>query len=467
MKKRLFILLIILVLTLATSVYAEELKISSNLLTDNVQPGGKISYLVTLDNTKAAAYDLTFSIDALPSEIITSSIFEPSKIPVRISSKETKTITVNMFTSERIPPNRNYLVNLLIKSVDNKINQKYPLTIRTIPFKDLLEISLTKDKEISPGKENNFIVAIKNRGNEFLENAELTLKSDALTHFQLINLQPLKTRDFPVKITLDPLIEPSVYSLDIEVSHLNKIIGSFKTDIEVVKYSASKDKTTKEKSFLQTRTIFTRTNNGNIEITSSYSTMLKPFQKTFSSFSPQPTRTIKEAGMYKYEWDFSIKPQNQYNIIIETDYKPLFYLFLLLLIIIYLVIRWLNHGVIVTKKVIKTGENMKVALLVKNNLGIPVKNVELRDILPRSIHPAKDYSTIEPNKIERYHHSIQIIWDILHLDKKEERIISYKLEPKMHLLGKLSLPPARCKYMHKGKEVKHYSNSVSLYPKRE
>ena len=433
MKKRLLILLV-LVLTLATSVYAQELDISSILLTDNVQPGGKISYLVTLKNTKATAYDLTFSIDALPSEIITSSTFEPSKIPVRISSKETKTITVNMFTSERIPPNNNYLVNLLIKSVDNKINQKHPLIIRTIPFKDLLGISLTKDKEISPGKENYFIVAIKNRGNEFLENAELTLKSDALAHSQLINLQPLKTRDFPVKITLDPLIEPSVYSLDIEVSYLNKIIGSFKTDMEVVKYSASKDKTTKESSFLQTRTIFTRTNNGNIEITSGYSITLKPFQKTFTSFSPVPTRTIKEAGIYKYEWDFSIKPQNQYNIITETDYKPLFYLFLLLLIIIYLVIRWLNHGIIITKKVIKSGDNMQVALLIKNNLGIPVKNVELRDILPKAIHPAKDYSTIKPNKIERYQHSIHMVWDILHLDKKEERIISYKLEPEMHLL---------------------------------
>ena len=466
MKKRLFILLI-LTLVLAVSVNAKGLQVSSALLTENVQPGGKVSYLLNLSNTDEKAHDLTFSLDLLPANIVGLSTFDPSRIPLSINAKATRQLIVNIFLSELIPPNTNYATNLRIKSLDKEIDQKHTLTLRAIPFKELLQISFIKDKEISPGKENNFLVSIKNKGSEFIENAELKLTSDAFVHKQLINLQPLKTRDFPITINLDPGVNPSVYSLDLEVFYNNEIIGDYKTDIDVVEYKSSKDKTSQETSFLEKRMIFTRTNDGNTQIISSYSTTLKQFEKIFTTFSPKPSRQIKEEGISKYEWDFTIKPQHRYDIVVETDYKPLFYLFVLFLVAVYFVFLWLNHGVIVTKKVIKTGKEMKVALLVKNNLGIPVKNVELRDVLPKVIHPSKEYATIKPNKIERFEHSLHLTWDLLHLDKGEERIVSYKLEPKMHLLGKLKLPPARARYEHKGKDVKHYSNSVSLYPKRE
>jgi len=406
-------------------------------------------------------------LDLLPADIVSLSTFEPSRIPLRVNAKATRQLTVNIFLSEFIPPKTNYAANLRIKSLDKEIDQKQTLTLRAIPFKELLQISLVKDKEISPGKENSFLVSVKNKGSEFIENAELRFTSDAFTHKQLINLQPLKTRDFPITINLDPAVDPSVYSLNLEVFYEDEIIGDYSTDIDVVEYKSSKDKTSQETSFLEKRLIFTRTNDGNTQITSGYSAQLKPFEKIFTSFSPGPSRQIKEEGVYKYEWDFTIKPQHRYDIIVETDYKPLFYLFILFLVAVYLIFLWINHGVIVTKKVIKTGKEMKVALLVKNNLGIPVKNVELRDILPKSIHPSKEYATIKPNKIERFEHSLHLTWDLLHLDKGEERIVSYKLEPKMHLLGKLKLPPARVRYEHKGKDTKHFSNSVSLYPKRE
>ncbi|MBS3146042.1 hypothetical protein J4414_04540, partial [Candidatus Woesearchaeota archaeon] len=216
MKKRLFILLI-LTLVLAVSVNAKGLQVSSALLTENVQPGGKVSYLLNLSNTDEKAHDLTFSLDLLPANIVGLSTFDPSRIPLRINAKATRQLIVNIFLSELIPPNTNYATNLRIKSLDKEIDQKHTLTLRAIPFKELLQISFIKDKEISPGKENNFLVSIKNKGSEFIENAELKLTSDAFVHKQLINLQPLKTRDFPITINLDPGVNPSVYSLDLEV----------------------------------------------------------------------------------------------------------------------------------------------------------------------------------------------------------------------------------------------------------
>ena len=91
----------------------------------------------------------------------------------------------------------------------------------------------------------------------------------------------------------------------------------------------------------------------------------------------------------------------------------------------------------------------------------PIKKIVVRDIIPSSFELIKSFETIKPIKKEK-ENEIELIWKIRTMKPGEERVLHYKLKPKIGIIGSISLPKAIMECYLEEKRVVKKSNSPKI-----
>jgi hypothetical protein len=95
-----------------------------------------------------------------------------------------------------------------------------------------------------------------------------------------------------------------------------------------------------------------------------------------------------------------------------------------------------------------------------------IENIQVTELIPSIAELVKEgnIGTLAPSKVLRNDKKGTIVkWELEALEPFEERIISYRLNSKIVIVGGLTLPPSRVKFItKKGKERTIKSNNCPV-----
>jgi len=108
---------------------------------------------------------------------------------------------------------------------------------------------------------------------------------------------------------------------------------------------------------------------------------------------------------------------------------------------------------------------IKILLHVKNRSNFTIDEIDITDTIPHIGEMDKEIQigTIKPVSIAKHKRIGTIVkWQIISLEKYEERIITYRIRSKLSILGGLILPAAKLKFKEKGKDRVVKSSKLKL-----
>lgn len=457
-------IILIFILTLLTAFYASaaEIEVSHQLLTEEVYPGESARINLIVKNNQNT--DDYFRIGPDPLSLypyLSFSAFKdvmpPARNQVDIDAHQEAVLPFDIYIRDDIEPDRRYTLNFNVKSGTNdEIKTKYPVTIQVISPEELVKIITDMPDEIEPGKEVVFSVTFRNQANLLVDPAELYIDSELFSKQYTEKLYPYP---YEVKKTLtftpEPTAKAGTYQLGMRVYKGRTLRGKLVKNFEV---KANPDVVTKvetESGFL-TRTIkVIKSNKGNVDVDESYEFPITWFQKLMTSFSKEPNKIVPG----KVEWFSTLEPGSSYTIIIQTDYRILFFTIVAIFIAAIIIIYYIRRGVQIKKGIFKIKDEkgsiseLKVMIHIFNRTSKPIKDIKIIDILPNILKLSKEFGTLKPNKIQKGEKSSRMIWNIEELEPGEERILSYKLHPGLRFFGKFSLPATLLRYKSKERKI--------------
>ncbi|MFH1590656.1 MAG: hypothetical protein ABIC95_01895 [archaeon] len=308
-----------------------------------------------------------------------------------------------------------------------------------------------------------------------LSGLRVSINGEGIDQSQTLTLKPLEERIIQFSTVLDPKIPPQERSLRGEVIYIDEENKSYifqidKEDYEIKSYSTFVTKPSAERGFLTSRITLEVFNDGNI---AGMQVLTQPalfLDGLFAKISPEAS--IEESADGKvYTWSVVLNPMEGHRITIKRNYLPLLIIFLVLvaIIVIYFAIR--SPVVLFKTAAIVRGDEdgiteIKVTLFLKNRSAVPVDEIKLVDRIPHIIEVEKDFKmgTIKPDKIVRKSSkATRIIWNIAALEGYEERIVTYKINSKLSIVGGLTLPSSYVKFVKpNGNKSIRVSNSYVL-----
>jgi hypothetical protein len=466
--KRGALLLLVFLLSMTLVAAGEGVTISEVDSNTILQPDEKGTYILEIKNEDTGKYQLQIKADAyagLPTSDIEFIFANPNYLV--LEGKESAEILIEIKLKENVPRQKRYKTYIDVTSVNNnEVDERYELQVFAMEPTDPITLFVSESSEtVSPGNSFLLILGLENNLDKDLNNLEIYVSSDIFEDQRTIELfkDQEKTTDFIFEI--DNSVEPGDYSYNVRVYYEENLEASLKGEfsveenLDIVEYS----KTITDFLFSQTTVI--KQNNGNSEVTESYTYTPGLIESWFSDYNIEPNYDIDSIT----GWTFNVSPGEEYTITITVDYRPVLVGLIVLLLLAAVFYFVFTKRVSIKKEVFKLKysqeglADFKVLLHVKNMTSKPIKDITVVDRLPKIIKPTMDFGTLHPKGVERGTQGVRIMWKIDQLVSGEERIISYKVKPSMSVIGKLDLPMSVAKFKNKHNRVtKIRSNKTSV-----
>ena len=234
-----------------------------------------------------------------------------------------------------------------------------------------------------------------------------------------------------------------------------------------------KEIVTPKYGFLTSSESILENNEGNSPISTIVARQFGWLSYKFTSFDPQPTRITENDEGFLAEWDVNLQPKEQQELGYITNYRLLASILLLIILALAAWYVFRKRNVVVLDKRLfamhtETGSVrvVKIVLNVRNRGNTNINNLRIVDRVPHVIKAPTQYGSLRPIHVKASPEGTIMVWDFATIRPREEKIISYRLEGKMQVLGKIVLPSAIAKYVSLGRGITARSSSVSLREKR-
>jgi len=458
MRKTLLTLTFLTFIILFTSItLAADIDISLDKLSDKAIAGGEAEFFLKIKNNQLREDIFQISPDSLSihpfSDVVYTITATPSQLTIPPNHEKGTTIKIKY--KEDVKPNRNYLSYIWIKSLNNPdIKVKYPISAYLISQKQIILVKPELPDEIIPGRKLPFKITFKNQINENFPYLDIFITSPVYSEQSSISLSPYEEKTKTFTFNVASLTPPGSYTLSIRLFKGNEIKGEHLLKFNVIESAELSLEKEIKKSFLSSTLILNYKNIGNKQIEKTI-TYPKPsfFKNLFTKATPKPSITKKE-----YSWDFILEPGESFTIEISTSYRWLFILGILILLGLGLFYYLKTRHVIIKKRVFKIKETdartkLKVLLHIINKTPSEVHHIKVIDLLPNMVKLDEEFGSLRPSHIQKGSAGLRLIWEIPALEPGEERVFSYKIRSKMHLIGKIALPPASVQYHGKDKKL--------------
>lgn len=371
-------------------------------------------------------------------------------------------------------------VDISFKSLnDNALTSKVfyvYLGSDTLPFFDYnpsvkINVKVNELNQVDPREKINVRLELKNRNPLDFEELKITLSSSYFSTQKLIELGPFEETTEYFEFSVDNSLKPQNDYVYVQLMRNNETFEDESFTYEIVSFSPffKKEVDTKE-FFMGESNNVTFTNVGNIEKEEVFKVPVNWFSKYFYNFEPTGEYVVEGKDRY-YVWALELDPREKYSIYYVKDFRLLFYLLFgaFLGVIFYFLFR---SPIVLKKEVFKVQKReggiyeLKVILYVKNRSRRVVNNLQLFDRVPHLAEVIREsyLGSIKPDRILKDKNKGSLIkWLIPNVESLEERIITYKIRSKFTILGKLSLPRARSKFVTKSSKIRvTYSNKFEV-----
>ncbi|MCS7123231.1 MAG: hypothetical protein RMJ17_01505, partial [Candidatus Aenigmarchaeota archaeon] len=252
---------------------------------------------------------------------------------------------------------------------------------------------------------------------------------------------------------------PGIYKIEVLLKdELNNLVTKKEETIRMKIVNKTYTQSWTDIGILSAVTTIKIKNEGNVIVPIKITTSIPSFVKNLFFPGVQPTSEKTQDGWIEYEWYFeNVKPGEE--VIVKYEIKLLYvWLFCLGIVVVVIFAFRFVYGPTVVKKykpIVPTlGKEITIALEIKNKSRNEIENVEIKDFVPPLFEVSEKFDTVRPDSIKKVKGGTVILWKFASLKPLEERILTYKIKPKMEISGTFKLPNAYMKYMDKKKEVK-------------
>ena len=312
--------------------------------------------------------------------------------------------------------------------------------------------------EIDPREENNFTLLIENRNRKTLGNIELSIQSNVFQREEQVSLGPLEKKEFTFSLDLDPATPPQedtlqatfVYKEDGKTYHFDARPKTY----TIQGYGGIEEEKESTSSFFKYKDTVTFTNTGNARKNHVYTVPTSFLKNLFTTTEPLGGVYEKKGEKSVITFTLLLDAGEKETVIITRNYRPLIWILLALLILVFLYHAYKSPVVLSkTSRVVATQEGgaseLKVVITVKNRGPKTMQDILVMDKIPNLAHIVREFEpgTLAPSQILKNESKGTLLkWNIDRLEKFEERLISYHIKTQLAVLGNIQLPPAVAKY---------------------
>ncbi|MBT3303996.1 hypothetical protein HN592_01805 [Candidatus Woesearchaeota archaeon] len=400
-------------------------------------------------------------------------------VSLDLQHKEQKTITVN--ARPLYVNNGQHAITLNVKSAEGNEVEKIPLIIN-VREKDIssyqpsVGVVILMPEETSPDSDLPITLIFKNKNPLELDDIEVSVESSQFSETKSISLESTTSTQvgeasFDLVLPLESTLIAEPLLITFTLSHQDEIIYQNQKSVNVVGFSPDfvVEKRV-EKSFFRVTEDIAVKNSGNQNKKQVFKLKTSVIKDLFSSETPDAS-ILKEDGARYLFWELDLEPGEEFELVVVRNYRP-FLLFLLILIIVITLYFSLRSPLALNKtaEVFKKDEGgismLKVRLKLKNISEKTVSDVKIYDAIPHLAGYVQEehVGSLTPIKVLKHQHKGTLIkWEIPVLEGFEERIISYKIQAQLKILGGLTLPAASGRFKTlKGKDRFSKSNIFKL-----
>lgn len=323
----------------------------------------------------------------------------------------------------------------------------------------------TVEPSIDPRNGMQIKLSLENQNRRILDKVDVKVRSNVINKDYSTSLGPLEKKTLTFTADLDSRTPPQSDALQISIivpeNEKAYQFDLFPVPFEIVPYGAVIPTVKTESSFLKYVDDVTLTNDGNKPLIHVYRVPAWFVKQWFVSGVPSPRK-----GGGELAWEVPMEPGQVVNVLVTYNYRPLFWLFLVAVIITisYYVFR---SPISVKKHATVIGAHeggiteLKVVIELVNRGNKVARHVKIMDLVPKLTDVVKEFkeTMLAPSKITPHELSGTIVrWEIDLMEPKEHRILMYKIKTKLQVIGGLTLPVAAVHYLVDGKERESVSN---------
>ena len=454
-KKGLFSIL--LVILLANTVLAVNIDLEITPVQNKVVPNQNAVFRASITNNENR--EMTFEFAYL------DIFWRIENDRIQVPAGSTKAMDLVFVPQKEEKPE---LLTVIVSSDDKTFRQERLLRLNLVDYKDVIKTEPEIPNPLDPRRSSVIKLKVVNLQDFSFNSLRVNVKSEFFDKDEVIDLDPFETKtlDFPIEFMA--VIEEGTYTMGINLFYKEKLVKEESLDINIGSFPDLKEIVSPKSSLLYKRIEVTKENNGNTDSYEIYTKELSLFQRLFTNSQPKPTKITRSSNGYMYSWQFKLEPGEIRTIVIETDYRLGTTIFVIILIILFVVYYFTKTDVFVSKKVmdIVTDKNgvtrMKIMINVRNKSINTLRNVKVLDRLPVVINSPDSFGTAHP-KIIKSDGGTKLVWDILALSKKEERIFSYNASYKLSVIGQLNIPKTLIRYRSGVRNIIVRSKPIKLF----
>ncbi len=468
MKK---LLIYVLILTLlVTFVSATDFTVKTTLIKDVIDIDEVASFELTIKN---------FGVSDSFRVYYNGVEWDVPAVSFDLKHKEQKVITINarpLYVSKG-----QHAITLNVKSNDGNEVEKVPLIINVrdkdlSSYKPSVGVVILMPEEISPEEDFAINMIFKNKNPLELDNIEVKVESSQFSETNLISListtsDQVGEADLKLNLPLDSTLSSEPFLITFTLTHQDEVIYQNQKSVDITSFSPDfvVNKTVHKSFFKTTEDIVVR-NSGNLNKKQIFKLKTSVIKNIFSSETPN-AGILKDDGIRYLVWELDLDPGETFEIVVIRNYRPLLLFLLIVIIVVFLYFTLrsplsLNKTAEVFKKEDGSISVLKVQLKLKNISEKTISDVKIYDSIPPLAGYVKEehMGSLSPSKILKHQHKGTLIkWEIPVLEGFEERIISYKIQAQLKILGGLKLPAASGKFKSlKGKDRFSKSNMFKL-----
>ena len=378
---------------------------------------------------------------------------------IQISKGQTKEVHLKFLP--RSDEKLRGFVNLeyFIQQFSDKTEYREKMLINLIDLKDAFSVGVQNLNPESTSADITFF----NKVNSNFENLEIKLDSVFFKLEEKFSIANKDARYFTVDLNKEDFnkLTAGFYTLKTEIKYKDAI-ANIESKIKFVEKDLLKTEKS-EYGFIVNTKIIEKTNEGNVEVSSTTTIKKGILSRLFTSFSPEPTIVEREKGKIYYTWNYEISPGKSYKIVVKTNWIIPF-LILIFLIIIVVALKFFGKKDLVLKKRVdfvnaKGGEfALRISVMVHAKKYL--ENVNIIDKLPPLVKLYEKFGPEKPSKFSQEKKRVE--WNFEKLEEGERRVLKYIIYSKVGVVGKFALPRTRGIFEREGK-IKEISSNQTYF----
>ncbi len=471
-SKILLIFLLLFIIAISTPAFAiSDYEVSIEPVNKDIYPDEYAKFIIKINNTLDSTE--TFTVSSA-----TNWIYSLEDKFTNLAPNESLTTVFSIKPKGVIPAGKSYNLPLKVTALITGITKNFYIPVYLMSYDTgykgyipSLNLYAEYDENVDPNNGFKLKLRLRNRNALDIKNMNIVVDGGLFYKEFEETLLPQQEKSIQVNFDLDPYQEPGAQKLEVKLNIDNKTYASLVESYIIEQVSDVQVSQQKSREFLRTLYTLNIVNNGNIHSTKSIEMQKNWIERIFLR-SDNKYEVAKSEGKPVVKWVVELDPEEELTITVSNNYRVLFAIALIILIIIYLYYN-LRSEIIIKKKAsvlhmkrMEGVSRIKIKLFIKNRTSKKLHDVEVREKvskLTELVEEKHSLGSLRPSKVVKGKSATLVKWNFEHLEPYEERIITYKLESKLKLVGSVQFPRTIIKFKnHDGKICRTGSNKPTL-----